>query len=98
MKGRKKKTLKDYRLGIEEYSKRIEKATKELAPKVNKKMAVIGFLVAAAGISPVLLIKANSLIAEQPVSTPYYVLFFFCFIIFFIGYMIIHRSTSSEWL
>jgi hypothetical protein len=29
---------------------------------------------------------------------PYYGLFFLCFIIFFTGYIVVHKAVSCEWL
>ncbi|HKZ45215.1 MAG TPA: hypothetical protein VJ343_00750, partial [archaeon] len=63
------------------YKAEIERVLKELKP-TNIRLAVIGFLVAMGGISPVIITMANSFILDHAPSLWHYALFFFCFIFF----------------
>ncbi len=92
------KSVEDYRKNIETYRKNIEKLMKALMPGVNIPLAVIGFLLTVSGLTPILIIFVNALVLNSPLSTSSLFICFFCYIISFSGYMLIHRSTERDWL
>lgn len=89
--------VRDYYGIIKAYKVRIENILRDLKP-MNMKLAALGIAMAIGGISPVLIILSNSMFLDQQLQIQYYVLFFFCFILFFVGYMVLHRSITCEWL
>jgi hypothetical protein len=88
---------RDYYDTIKAYKVRIENVLRDLKP-MNMKLAVLGIAIAIGSISPVLIILSNSMFLDQRLQIQYYVLFFICFILFFVGYILLHRSITCEWL
>ena len=86
---------------IEDYRKDINRIVGDLMPKgkrVDVRLVVLGFFLVVSGISPVLLTLANSISLNSPMTPASAMISFFCFIVSFLGYMIMHRSTEREWL
>lgn len=93
-----KKYQRKYEKSIEEYRKSIEKLLNELVPKINIPLAVVGFLLAVSGMTPVFIILVDATIINQILTTSSIITCFFCYIISFSGYMLVHRSTERDWL
>lgn len=93
-----KKYQRKYEKSIEEYRKSIEKLLNELVPKINIPLAVVGFLIVVSGITPVFIILVNATIINQPLTAFSIITCFFCYMISFSGYMLVHRSTERDWL
>ena len=93
-----KEGVEAYMKGVEDYRRSIENFINDLTPKVNKSLAVTGFLLMVLSVSPVIIIVSNASISSSPLS-PFYlaVSFLFC-ITAFIGYMLLHKSTERDWL
>ena len=95
----KKKRSKN--LGIEEnikeYRKSIENLIDDLMPRVNKPLAVLGFLLAVLGIASIAIVS-NTITINGFLPNFYIEILFFLFLIAFVGYMLIHKSTEHDWL
>ena len=89
---------KTYKRSLDEYRKNIEKMVNDLMPRIDKPLAIAGFLLVASGLTLIFITISNVVVIGSTMTFSQMVFCFLYFIVSFIGYMLIHKSMERDWL
>jgi hypothetical protein len=83
---------------FESYKEALEEELREVILRTDYPMAVAGFLMATLSITVVTAMTFSAFNLDVMLTPPQAAIIFVCFMLSFVGFLMLHRATKRDWI